>query len=302
MDRLAGLQLFVRIVESGSFSQAARELGITQPTATKHIAALEAQFGARLLNRNSRSLSLTELGARYYERCKNVLHEYAEVESLSMPHQAGVRGTLRVGMSLTFGRVVVLPLLLDFLRANPQFEMEVVFDDRYVDMVAQGIDLAIRLGRLEDSSLGGRLLGVSPWTMVAAPDYLQAHGTPISHEDLVRHVCLVYTSVQGDERWQLRTPSGRPVTVPVQGPLRTNSLMGLLDAAHAGMGIVTVPYCVAAEAIAAERLRVVLPDYRLPDQEIHVVYPSPRRVPAPVQALVAWLQERFPPRWWMARR
>ena len=300
MDRLAGLQLFVRVVETGSFSKAAHELNVTQPTATKHVAAIEQRFQARLLNRNSRAISLTESGAIYYEKCKSVLRDFEEAEAFRGLQQTEINGSLRVGTSLTFGRQIISPLLVEFMRVHPKLRVDLSHDDRYVDLVALGIDVAVRLGNLADSSLGGRYLGVNPWVMVASPAYLAQRGTPAVHTDLTSHDCLIYTSVQGDDFWHMRTPSGERVSVLLsRGRVHSNNLSTLLDAARSDMGITILPYYVAAEFIATGQLQELMADHALPDQEIHAVYPSPKLVPAKVSALIALLKERFQSNWWL---
>lgn len=301
MDRLAGLQLFVRIVETGSFSKAAREFNVTQPTATKHVAAIEQRFQVRLLNRNPRAISLTEAGALYYDKCKAVLREFEEAEAFRGPQQNDVLGSLRIGTSMTFGRRIISPLLIEFMRLHPHLRLDVSHDDRYIDLIAQGIDVAIRLGSLADSTLGGRYLGVNPWVMVASPGYLDRQGAPGTHGDLLHHDCLIYTSVQGDNLWHMRTPSGDRVSVQLNGRLHSNSLATLLDATCAGMGVTCLPYYVASASIAAGRLRVVLADHTLPDQEIHAVYASPKLVPFKVEALIAFLKGKFQPNWWLTQ-
>ena len=300
MDRLTGLQLFVRVVETGSFSKAAQELGLTQPTATKHVAAIEDRFKMRLLNRNARGISLTESGACYYEKCKVVLRDFEDAEAFNAQQQSEIEGSLRVGTSLTFGRQIVTPLLVEFMRLHPRLRVNLNHDDRYVDLIALGIDVAVRLGNLADSSLGGRYLGVNPWVMVASPAYLARRGTPVTHAELASHDCLIYTSVQGDDLWHMRAPSTERVSVLLSGRMRSNNLSTLLEAARADMGITVLPYYVAAELIAAGQLQELMSDHALPDQEIHAVYPSPKLVPAKVTALIAFLKERFQPNWWLA--
>ena len=178
MDRITGVQLFVRIVETGSFSKASVDLGVTQPTATKHVAAVEARLGARLLNRNTRGVSTTEIGALYYEKCKTIQRELEEADNLATLLQSRVGGQLRVSTSVAFGRRVLTPVVLDFMREHPQVSVDLSFDDRYVDLVEQGVDVAIRMGRLADSSLGAHYLAQNPWVLVASPAYLAAHAAP----------------------------------------------------------------------------------------------------------------------------
>src|SRR5882762_1306088 len=202
MDRIAGMQLFVRAAETGSLSKAARDANLTQPTVTKQVAALERQLGVRLLNRNTRGLSLTEIGALYYEKCKRLLEQFDEAENVAREHQGEMRGTLRLATSVAFGRRVVTPLVLEFMRRHPLLRIDLSFEDNFVDLVAGGVDVAIRMGRLADSSLGARYLGTNPWVMVATPAYLKAHAAPKLPMEVAKHPCLVYSSVQGDERWQ----------------------------------------------------------------------------------------------------
>ena len=176
-------------------------------------------------------------------------------------------------------------------------QLDLSFEDRYTDLVAHGIDVAIRLGKLADSALGARTLGMNPWVLVASPTYLRRHGTPRRPSDLKDHATLIYSSVQGNDLWRLRNASGEAVSVPVTGRLRSNNLSALLAAARAHMGIAALPSYVAVESLAAGRVVGVLKTCRLPEQEIHAVYPSPRLVPQKVQAFVAFLQGRFGKDW-----
>ena len=154
------------------------DLGVTQPTATKHVAAVEARLGARLLNRNTRGVSATEIGALYYEKCKTIQRELEEADNLAALLQSRVGGQLRVSTSVAFGRRVLTPIVLAFMREHPEITIDLSFDDRYVNLVEQGVDVAIRMGRLADSSLGARYLAQNPWVLVASPSYLKAHGAP----------------------------------------------------------------------------------------------------------------------------
>ncbi|RST49566.1 LysR family transcriptional regulator [Variovorax sp. DXTD-1] len=298
MDRLLAMEMFVRVVETGSFSKAALEFHTTQPTVTKQVAATEARLKVRLLNRNTRGVSLTEPGALYYEKCKNIVRESEEAESIVQLRQNQAQGLLRVGTSVAFGRRVVVPLALEYMRRHPQVQLDLSFEDRYVDLIAQGIDVAIRMGKLADSSLGARYLGTNPWAMVAAPGYLKKHGTPKRAQDLSAHVALIYSSVVGDEFWRMHTPKGDPVTVPVSGRFRSNNLSAVLAAARDGLGIALMPRYVASESLASGKVIEVLGDHALPEQEIHAVFPSPKLVPGKVSGFVAFLQGRFAEGWW----
>jgi DNA-binding transcriptional LysR family regulator len=298
MDRLQVMHMFVRVVETGSFSKAAREFSTTQPTVSKQIAATEERLKVRLLNRNTRGVSLTESGALYYEKCKIIVRETEEADNIVRLRQSQAQGMLRIGTSVAFGRRVIVPLALDFMKRHPQVQLDLSFEDRYTDLVSQGLDVAVRMGKLADSSLGARYLGANPWVMVAAPRYLKKHGTPKKPRDLSGHAALIYSSVLGDDVWRLISPKGEAVTVPVAGRLRSNNLSAVLAAARNGLGIAAMPRYVAADSLASGQVLEVLADHSLPEQEIHAVFPSPKLVPGKVQAFVAYLQGHFAERWW----
>ena len=298
MDRLTSLDLFIRVVETGSFSKAAEELGIAQPTATKAIAAIEQRLGARLLHRSTRGITPTEVGALYYDRCKRISSDIEDAENVAALLQGGLRGQVRISTSLAFGRRVMVPLMLRYMKSNPGLSVDLSFDDRYVNIVEQGFDLAIRMGRLSDSMLGARHLGTNPWVMVAAPSYLKQHAAPVAPADLAAHACVIYSSVQGDARWTFSTPQGEQVSIPVSGPLRSNNLSAVLAAARAGMGLALLPWYVARESVADASLQALLTDHTLPAQDVHAVFPSPRLVPAKVSSLIAFLQESLAGEWW----
>ena len=298
MDSVTGLRLFIRVVETGSFSKASADLGITQPTATKHVAALEQRLGARLLHRSTRGVTTTEVGAAYYDKCKLIARELDDADNLAALMQSRVRGTLRISSSVAFGRRVLTPLVLRFMQQHPELQVDLSFDDRYVNLVEQGIDVAIRMGRLADSTLGARYLGLNPWVLVGAPAYLGARGTPAEPEALGTHDALIYSTVQGDERWHFSGADGATRSVPVKGPLRSNNLSALLAATRAGMGLAALPWYVAHESVKQGVLQVLLPAWSLPAQEIHAVFPSPRLVPSKVSGLVDDLAGRFGGAWW----
>lgn len=302
VDTLAGMHLFIRVVETGSFSRASAGLGITQPTATKQVAALEARLGARLFHRSTRGVTPTEVGALYYDRCKRIVREVEEADSVAKLMQSRLSGTLRVSTSVAFGRRVLVPLALRFMQQHPGLQLDLGFEDRYVNLVEQGVDLAIRMGRLADSSLGSRFLGLNPWVLVASPAYLAAHGTPRRPGELARHAALIYNTVQGDDRWTFTTSGSAAQTVAVKGPLRSNNLSALLSAAREGLGLAVLPRYVAAESLRSGAVVPLLERYALPAQEIHAVFPSPRMVPAKVSGFVDWLQGQFKEEGWTHER
>jgi DNA-binding transcriptional LysR family regulator len=255
MDRLDAMHMFVRVVETGSFTKVAHEFATTQPTVTKQVAAMETRLKVRLLNRNTRGVSLTEAGALYYEKCKAIVNDVAEADKVVQVRQTQVQGQLRIGSSVAFGRRVLIPLALEFMTHNP-------------------------------------------WVLVASPTYLRKRGTPRRPSDLKEHATLIYSSVQGNDLWRLRNASGEPVSVPVTGRLRSNNLSALLAASRSHMGIAALPRYVAHDSLQAGRVVEVLKTCRLPEQEIHAVYPSPRLVPQKVQSFIAFLQGQFDAEWW----
>ena len=298
MDRLLAMQVFVRVVETGSFSKAAKEFATTQPTVTKMVSATEARLKVRLLNRNTRGVSVTESGALYFEKCKIIAREADEAENVAWLRQTQAQGMLRIGTSVAFGRRVVVPLALDFMAQHPLVQVDLSFEDRYTDLVAQGLDVAIRMGKLADSSLGARHLGMNPWLLVASDRYLKKNGTPKRAADLSGRNVLIYSSVQGDDVWRLQGPKGEAVTVPVTGSFRSNNLSAVLAAARAHLGVAALPWYVAADSLASGHVVEILKGYSLPEQEIHAVFPSPKLVPGKVQAFVAFMQGRFNGPWW----
>ena len=298
MERIQAIKLFVRVVDLGSFSKAAAEAGVGQPAVTKQISRMEKQLGARLLHRTTHGVSPTEIGLLYYDKCKLIWHHVDEAESVGTLLQTQAQGALRISSSVAFGRRVMAPLVMEFMRMNPQLQIELNCDDRYVNLVEQGVDVAIRLGKLADSTLGATYLGLNPWVMVASPTYPKAHGRPKKPQDLNKHDALIYSSVQGDERWQLAGGDGKRASVPVRGRLRSNNLSMLLMAARQGLGIAALPRYVADEALRKRDVQSVLDDWHLPQQEVHAVFPSPRLVPAKVKLFTSWLQGQFGPQWW----
>lgn len=302
MDRLSAIELFIRVVDLGSFSKAAADLGMGQPTATKLVASLEKRLGSRLLHRSTHGVTPTEIGALYYKKCKLIVHHVDEAQNLTTLLQAQVQGALRISTSVAFGRRVLSPLVMQFMQLHPKLQVELNFEDRYDNLIEQGIDVAIRMGPLADSSLGSRYLGINPWLMVASGDYLTARGTPLKPADLQMHDALVYSTVQGDARWHLTGIDGVVQTIPVKGPLRSNNLSALLVAARSSMGITALPNYVAGQSVNSGALCAVLTDWTLPSQEIHAVYPSPQLVPVKVTEFVSWLQGQFGASWWVNQK
>jgi DNA-binding transcriptional LysR family regulator len=300
MDRIQAVRLFIRVVDLGSFSKAAQDVGIGQPAATKLVAQLEKHLGSRLLHRSTHGVTPTEIGLLYYDKCKLILHHVDEADSVAALLQSQALGALRISTSVAFGARVMVPLIMRFMQQFPKLQIDLSFEDRYVDLVEQGVDVAVRMGRLPDSTLGSRYLGLNPWVLVAAPDYLARRGAPAHPDDLGQHDALIYSTVQGDARWLLTGRDGKLQPVVVRGPLRSNNLSALLAAARAGLGLAALPRYVAQSSVNRGDVRPVLPDWTLPTQEIHAVFPSPRLLPNKVRGFIEWLQGEMGESWWSA--
>ena len=302
MDRIQAVRLFIRVVDMGSFSKAAADMGVGQPAATKMVALLEKKLGSRLLHRSTHGVTPTEIGALYYEKCKLIAHHVEEAETVAALMQTQVQGGLRITTSVAFGRRVLGPMVMRFMELHPRLQVELNFEDRVVNLVEQGMDVAIRMGPLLDSTLGARFLGLNPWVVVASPDYLSKAGPLNAPSDLAAHQALIYSTVQWDARWNFTGARGNLATIAVTGPLRSNSLSALVMAARNGLGVAALPRYVAQDSLTSGALVQVLEDWRLPSQEMHAVYPSPSLVPVKVSGLVAWLQGQFGEQWWTELR
>jgi DNA-binding transcriptional LysR family regulator len=295
LDRVTGMQVFVRVATLGSFSAAARALHLSQTMVTKHVAALEDRLGVKLLHRSTRRLVLTEAGRSYLAACERILAEIEEAEASASLDRIEPRGTLRLNVPLTFGLRQIVPALTAFSRLHPAVAVDLGLADRYVDLIEEGWDLAVRIGRLKDSGLVARRLAPCRTIVCAAPSYLEAHGAPRSPEDLSGHNCLGYTlpSAIGAGRWAFG--AGGDVVVPVEGNLRANNGDALLAAALAGQGLIYQPTFIVGDSLRDGSLLRVLSGYPTLELGVHAVLPSGRQAPAKVRAFVEFLARRFAP-------
>lgn len=293
MDRLTAMQVFLRVAELASFSEAAQSLDQSKSTVSKHVAWLEEQLGVRLLNRTTRRLSLTEAGRAYLDRCRQILTDVAEAESAISAHSAAPRGLLRIASPMSFGFMHLAPVLPTFFERYPEITVELAMNDRYVDLIDEGYDVALRIGGLADSSLIARRIARSGLVALAAPGYLEGHGEPATPGDLARHACLIYRWPQPQDVWRFQDAGGLLEEVKVSGPLQANNADALKAAAVGGAGIVTLPIFLASDALAAGTLVPILTDYRLPGRDLHAVYPHNRHLSAKVRVFVDFLVEAF---------
>lgn len=292
MDVMQSMAVFRRVVEAKNFSAVARETNMSQSTVSKHIAALEERLGTKLLNRSTRSLKLTEAGKEYYHHCIRILNDFQEAEASVGKGKIKPTGTLRISTSAAFGRNCILPYLKEFFDSYPDINVDLLFDDEYVDLVKQGIDLAIRIGPLEDSTLIARKIGSSPRLVLASPDYLVKHGRPKKPSDLSKHDCLFFSLQKSPDLWYFNSIQEGDESVRVTGRLKASSPDAICDATVQGLGISIMCEWYAREQIKNGRLKVILEDYRPTTFDIHAVYPERKFVPQKVKRMIDFLAEK----------
>jgi len=292
MDLLLSMSVFRRVAETENFSEVAREMGVSQPTISKHIAALEKHLGIKLLNRSTRQLSLTDVGNLYYNRCLQILDEVLETESMLRNQDAKPTGTLRINTPVTYGELEIVPHLWEFLSMYPDIKIELITDDHYVDLVKDGVDLAIRVGPMTDSSLVATKIGDSPRVTVASPDYIAANGVPNSIQDLQGHNCIVYMLLTTLNEWHFTGPNGSE-TVRVSGRFSVNNPRSIRQAVLAGQGIAVTPVWLMEEYIQSGQAKVILNKYVPKPLDIHVVYPERRFVPAKVRCFIKFIRGKL---------
>lgn len=294
LDRVIGMEVFAKVASLGTLSAAARSLGMSQSMATKHVDAIEDRLGARLFQRTTRRLTLTDAGQRYLEACERILGEIEEADAEAAAEVAEPRGLLRLNAPLSFGFRQVVPALADFAALYPQLTVDLGLTDRFVDLVEEGWDAAIRLGSLRDSSLIARRLAPARIVLCASPDYLERHGAPKTVAELASHNCLGYTlpSAASAGRWFFGADGS--LAVPVTGNLRANNGDALRAAALAGQGLIYQPTFLVGEDLRAGRLACIHLD-AAPFQfgNVHAVYAQSRHVPAKVRRLIDFLAKRW---------
>ena len=293
MDRFNDMQTFVRVVEAGSISGAAERMEIAKSAVSRRLAELEARLGVQLFRRTTRRMSLTDSGRGFYERCLRILEEVDDAEhSVAQAHRE-LRGALRVALPLSFGLQHLAPAIEDFMRLHPAVEFDLDFNDRQVDLLREGFDVAIRIAQLADSSLMARRLAPIRHAVCASPDYLAAHGTPKRPEDLANHVCLGYSNLPNPGVWSYRDTNGRAASVKVPVRLKANNGDFLLRAAVAGEGVIMHPTFYLHDYVRQGRLVPLLTRYAWPEISAYAIYPATRHLSSRVRAFVDFLAERF---------
>lgn len=308
MQELSGRELdeitaFLAVAETGAFARAGKRLARDPSVLSRRVSSLEKRLAVRLIERTTRTLALTEAGLRFAERARAALAGLAEAESEARETAQAVSGTLRIALPNAFGRLWIAPCLPDFLRQYPNIRLEADFSDRFVDLVAENFDLAVRIGALPDSSLIARKIGASQRLLCAAPAYLAAHGPITAPTDLMRHNCLQFTRLATYPEWQfLRQEEKREtVKLKVSGTVATDEIELLIHAAIAGIGVTLCSEWVAAPRLASGALVRVLPGWHVGEGEaIYLLRPSSRHVPAKVRVFSDWLAGQLTPPPWLA--
>lgn len=291
MSRLQAMQVFVRVAETGGFAEAARQLHMSPPAVTRAVAALEDIIGARLFTRTTRSVKLTEAGARYFEDCRRILADIKEAEAAAAGSYSTPTGTLSVTASVLFGQIYILPILTDFLDANPQVSGKALFLDRVVNIVDEGIDVAIRIGHLPDSSYSAIRVGTVRRVVCGAPDYFARYSVPQHPSDLANHRIIAATGSWSALDW--RFGKDEEIGITVKPRLSCSTYEGVIATAVQGFGLARPLTYQIGPALQAGKLQTVLSEYELEPLPIHVVHPAGRRTAAKVRAFVDLAVDRL---------
>lgn len=295
VDRLTPMLVFARIVEGGSLSAGARAVGKSLPAVCRSLAQLEKRLGERLLHRTTRRIALTEAGKEFYERCRRVAAEIEDAEEAVSARRLEPQGVLAVTAPLLFGRMHVAPVVVEYLRRHRKTSVNLLLTDRTVNLVEEGMDAAIRIGELADSSLVARRLGAIPRVVCASPDYLKRNSVPARPEDLARHECIRFTGLSTGREWSF-VEQGRETRTRVEGRLVTNNGDAAIDAALHGLGLVMVLGYQVEQPLADGRLVRVLADFESAAAPVHALYSSARLVPPKLKAFLELLSESIPAR------
>jgi len=293
MDRLTEMEAFATVVDQGGFTDAARKMGISKSAVSKHVSSLETRLGARLLNRTTRRVSPTEIGLAYYDRARRVLNDAGEADALVSSMQSAPTGLLRISVATDFGVNHMSPILGDFLVDYPDITVNMVLNNRFVELISEGFDLAIRIGEMEDSSLRARKLTETTKRLIAAPGYFEQFGRPEKIDDLNNHKLLHYSNQSAGNVWKLTAPSGEKRQVRTQGWLTVNDGQSLLNACVSGLGIAYLPSFLYADALRQGLVEEAMPELPKETQGIYAVYPPGRYTQPKVRTFIDFLVDTF---------
>ncbi len=288
MDKLNAISVFCKVIETQSFTQAANQQNMSVAMASKLVSQLEEHLKTRLLQRTTRKIVPTEAGMLYYQRCQAILLDLSEADSSISNMATSLQGNLLISVPRDFGLLYISPNLPKFIELHPNLHVEIEFEDKRVDLVAEGYDLALRIGYMQDSSLVARKISSSPMHFVASPSYLESRGTPLTPDDLEYHQGLLYKSSLNQVHW-LSTKANQIQRYKIQSKVVSNNGMALLEMTKAGLGISNSPSFFVKEALASGELVEILSEYKQKPLDIYVVYPNRRHLPAKVRAFIEFL-------------
>ena len=292
MDRLAAMETFVRVVEAGSFSGAAKQLRVGQPTVSKMVAQLEERLGVRLLLRSTHGLALTEAGQNFYKRAKRAIEEADDAELAARGAAATLSGRLRISASVSFARLHVIPQLPIFLAKHPSLEVEVILDDRDIDLIEAGIDVGLRLGQLADSVLTARKIGTCARLVIATPSYFKRTGVPQSPTDLLSHEAVIYEQRPGGATWAFRKGTTE-IPVTLTGRVRVSAAEGVREGVLAGLGFAIASEWLFAPELKSGAVKPVLEDWSLPPLDLWAVFPTGRQASAKARVFAGFIEHQM---------
>ena len=293
MNRFENMATFIRVVEAGSISAAADRLGVAKSAVSRRLKELEGHLGVELFHRTTRKMNLTDTGRAFYHQSVRILEDVIEAEHATSQAHGTLKGSLKIALPSTFGLMHMGPAINEFLQAHPQIEFDLDFNDREVDLMQEGFDLAIRIANLADSSLIARRLAPIQFVMCASPVYLEQRGVPQSPDELIEHQCLVYSLLRDVEYWYLTDSNGREIRTKIHPYLKASTGEFLKDAAVEGLGIILLPSFIAYKEIERGALVQILKEYKLPRMDAYAIYPQTRHLSQRVRAFVDFLVKRF---------
>lgn len=295
MDRLQSMRVFAKVVEQRSFTGAASALGLSNAVVTRHVADLESHIGARLLNRTTRKLSLTETGMAYLERVRQILQDIDDADAIASSQAQNPTGTLRIYSHIGFGQLQLAKLLPHYARKFPDLTLDVTLSDRTVNLVEEGFDVGLFMGLQKfDASMIARQIGMTEVLLCASPDYVKRHGAPVVPEDVSHHTCLNFSYEQLRHGWPIEGPDGATVNIPINSKILSNNGELLRQCAISGLGIMIRPSFTLSDDLVSGRLVRLLPDHHLNQMKVMMVYPSRRLLSATVRSFVDFINAQFP--------
>ncbi|MEE9493151.1 MAG: LysR family transcriptional regulator [Gammaproteobacteria bacterium] len=293
MDKFAEIETFAAVVETGTFSAAGERLGIAKSVVSRRIQQLEQRLNSRLLNRTTRTIALTDSGKNFYQRTTQILHDLDDAEQHVARETTELRGAIKLAAPLSFGLNQLSDVIADFLKQNPAIELNLDLNDRNINLIEEGIDMAVRIGKLQDSTLIARRIGTIHFVTCASEDYIKQYGEPRHLDEMPQHIGLQYSNISYKQQWLYISPEGKTVYAQPQLRIRTNNGEALAAAAAASLGIITGPTFILGKYIRDGRLKLILTDWQRPATGIYAVYPPGRLIPGRIQAFTEFLAGRL---------